>query len=135
MAQTPDVQDIGLDRTANWKWKVKPIKGGPHKLHAQVEILVRGPDGQLVNGPDGTPKTLDSYDRYVAIKVEVGTGRGFMNALRNAADAGDLLGTLFRSWEKTLLALAALITALGAVLMAVRKLRGTKRPGRRRKKG
>lgn len=97
------LQQTGADKTASWQWNVRPLTDGDHSLHARIEILKRKPDGSY--------ETLDDYTRRVSVRVRVGTWEGFLNALRNAATLGDVLGTLFRSWEKTLLALGALLIA------------------------
>ena len=124
---TSDVQDLGFDRTANWKWQVMPLTDGRHRLQALVEVLVLGPDRQPMKNPDGTFRTQDKFDRYVDIEVEVGTWRGFLNAINNASDLGDKLGTMIRSWDKTLIALIGLIGTIGALVAAVRKLLGIRK--------
>jgi len=124
-AQSPATQPTGADRAASWQWSVRPLRGGSHALVALVEILERQPDGSLT--------TVDNYKRRVPVKVRVGTWKGFLNALRNAAGLGDALGTLFRSWEKTLLALTALIAAAAALWAAIRKLKGGSEPRRARR--
>ena len=113
--QSPAEQNTGADRAASWQWMVKPLKGGDHSLVAQVEVLEREEDGSL--------RAVDTYKRRVAIKVRVGTWKGFLNALRGAASFGDLLATLFRSWEKTLLGLTALIAAAVGLWAAIRQLK------------
>jgi hypothetical protein len=136
MLQSPSVRNIGLDRTASWQWKVKPINAGKKlSLFATVEILERGPDGQPIRRANGDYKVLDDYTRQVDIRVRVGTWAGFLNAVRNAVSLGDLLGTLFRSWEKTLAALTALIAAAAALWAAIQKLRkgDAARPAKRKR--
>ena len=115
--ESPDVQETGADRTASWQWSVKPLAGGAQSLVARVEVLERQQDGTL--------RAADTYTRRVEVRVRVGTWRGFLNALREASNFGDVLATLFRSWEKTLLALTALIAAGVALWAAIRKLKKT----------
>ena len=120
-AQSPATQPTGADRAASWQWSVRPLRGGTHSLVALVEVLEKH--------PDGSETTVETYKRRIAVKVRVGTWKGFLNALKGAAGLGDLLGTLFRSWEKTLLALTALIAAAAALWATIRKLRKGGEPG------
>jgi hypothetical protein len=114
-AKTDAVQTTGRDRRASWQWDVKPLTDGERTLYAKVEVLKRNPDGSL--------EATETRTRHVAVKIEVGTWAGFLIALKNAASLGDVLTTLFASWEKTLGALAALILALVGVIVAAKKLR------------
>lgn len=111
------LKKLGLDQAATWQWNVKPLTDGERELTAKVEV-------HRIN-PDGSAETLDEYTRRVEVRVRVGTWQGFMNALTNASSLGDALGTLFRSWEKTLLALAALLVAAFTVAKVI-KSRGGK---------
>lgn len=113
-AKTDAVQTTGRDRRASWQWDVKPLTDGERTLYAKVEVLKRNPDGSL--------EATETRTRHVAVKIEVGTWAGFLIALKNAASLGDVLTTLFASWEKTLGALALLIGAFGGVILAWRKL-------------
>lgn len=110
-AKTEAIQSTGMDATASWLWDVRPLTDGTHTLHARVEVLKRNPDGGL--------DTLDAYTRRVSLRVKVKTWQGFANALQNASTAGDLFATLFRAWEKTLVALGALIAAGLALWAAI----------------
>jgi hypothetical protein len=105
------LQNTGPDRTASWQWDVKPKTDGKHRLIARVEVLKPASQGKY--------EILDQYTRRVGVTVRVGTWTGFLNALQNASSLGDALATLFRSWEKTLLALAALILAGYVVWRAI----------------
>jgi len=116
--QSPDVQETGGDLAASWQWSVKPLNGGNHALIARVEVLDKQPDGSLI--------ASETYTRRLQVTVHVGTWQGFLNALKGAASFGDLLGTLFGSWGKTLTALTALIAAAAALWAAIRKLRKPK---------
>jgi len=116
--QSPDMQETGADRAASWQWSVKPLDGGSHALVARVEILEKQADGSFL--------PAETYTRRVAVNVRVGTWQGFLNALRGAATFGDVLGTLFSSWGKTLTALTALIAAAVVLWAAIRKLRQPK---------
>ena len=116
--QSPDVQETGADRAASWQWSVKPLSGGSHALIARVEVLEKQADGSLL--------ATETYTRRLAVTVHVGTWQGFLNALKGAASFGDLLGTLFGSWGKTLTALTALIAAAVGLWAAIRKLRKPK---------
>jgi len=110
--KTPAIVRPGADNSASWLWNVSPKRDGTQSLQAQVEVL------QLV---DGKYVPVESKTRQVSVKVRVGTWQGFMNALKNAASLGDVLTTLFNSWEKTLGALAALIGAIFGIPLAIRK--------------
>jgi len=116
--QSPAVQETGADRAASWQWSVKPGRGGAHELIARVEVLDKQPDGGLL--------VAETYTRRVPVEVKVGTWKGFLNAIKGAASFGDLLATLFKSWEKTLLGLTALIAAAVGLWAAIKKLRGTR---------
>lgn len=101
--KTDAVQSLGLDKSASWQWDLSPkTRDGTFTLHAKVEVL-RG------------DKVIEAYTRRVSVRVEVGTWESFLQALRNAASLGEVLETLFRAWERTLLALAGLIAAAGIV--------------------
>ena len=130
---TPEIQELGTDRTANWKWQVMPMTDGRHKLQALVEVLVLGPDGQPLKKPDGTYRVQDRFDRFVDVDVEVGTWRGFLNAIDNAANLGAKLDTMGRAWDKTLITLVGLIGTIGTLIAAVRKLFGKGKPRRKKK--
>ena len=125
--QSSDVQQTGLDRTASWQWNVKPLYRGAHGLVAKVEVLKKEEDGSLT--------VVDSYTRRVEVVVKVGTWKGFLRALAEASSLGDALGTLFRSWEKTLLALTALIGAAVGLWAAIKKLRKKSDGGAERQDG
>jgi hypothetical protein len=124
--QNPDqeIQELSPDKTAAWFWNVKPLKPGTFTLVARVQALVRGPDGELVKGPDGKLKGRVYPPSMVDVQVRVGTKTKALNAIGNASSFGDAFAALFKSWEKMLIALAALIAAVGGVWAAVRKLRG-----------
>ena len=111
-AKTNAVQMIGNDLASTWLWSVRPHKGGKERLDALVEVG-RMEGNKFV--------AADSYTRHVPVRVKVGTWKGFLNALQNASTLGDALSTLFNSWDKTLIALTALITAIGGLVMAIRK--------------
>ena len=116
--QSDPIQDTGIDRTATWQWKVKPLGGGSTTLFARVEVGRRQPDGSL--------SVAKTYTRRVAVRVHVGTWKGFLNALKSAASLGDLIGTLVGSLGKTLTAIAAMITAGPTVWLAIRSWRKRK---------
>ena len=112
---TPAVQDIGRDRAHMWQWNLKPLHDGIHKLSARVESGGKRSDGSF--------QAWDSPTRQVSIRVKIGPWDGFVRAVTRASTAGDLLATLFASWEKTVTALIALIIALGALRLAIRHWR------------
>jgi len=116
--QSDPIQDTGMDRSATWQWKVKPLGGGDATLFARVEIGERRPDGTLA--------VAKTYTRRVAVRVEVGTWKGFLNALKSAATLGELLGTLVGSLGKTIAAIAAMITAAPTIWFAFRSWRKRK---------
>ena len=111
-AKTNAVQMIGNDLASTWLWSVRPHKGGNERLDALVEVG-RMEGNKFV--------AADSYTRHVPVRVRVGTWKGFLNALKNASTLGDALSTLFTSWDKTLIALTALIGAVGGLIVAIRK--------------
>ena len=110
--KTSAVQVIGNDLASTWLWSVRPHKGGNATLDALVEVG-RMEGNQFV--------ASDSYTRHVPVRVKVGTWKGFLAALQNASTLGDALSTLFNSWGKTLIALTALIGAVGGLVLAIRK--------------
>jgi hypothetical protein len=120
-AKSAAVVMTGRDRDASWQWDVKPLTGGARTLYAAVEVLQRNPDGSLARNPDGSLVATEAKTRRVEVKVKVGTWKGFLIALQNAASLGDVLSTLFSAWQKTLIALAALITAAWGVVWAIKK--------------
>ena len=117
--QSDVTQETGTDRAASWQWMVKPLRGGSHALIAQVEVLERRPDGSTVSA--------ETYKRRLAVKVRVGTWQGFLNALKGAATFGDVLGTLFGSWGKTLTSIAAMVTAVPTIWLAIQAWRKRKK--------
>ena len=116
--QSDPIQDTGIDRTATWQWKVKPLSGGSSTLFARVEVGTRERNGTLT--------VVKTYTRRVAVHVHVGTWKGFLNALKSAASLGDLIGTLVGSLGKTLTAIAAMVTAGPTVWLAIRSWRKRK---------
>lgn len=116
--QSDPIQDTGIDRTATWQWKVKPLGGGTATLFARVEVGERERNGSLT--------VSKTYTRRVAVHVHVGTWKGFLNALKSAASVGDLIGTLVGSLGKTLTAIAAMVTAGPTVWLAIRSWRKRK---------
>jgi hypothetical protein len=123
---TDAVQNTGRDLTQTWQWNVKPLHDGMHSLTARVEAGEPRKDGSF--------NARESRTRTVTIRVKIGTWEGFVRALGRASSLGDVLATLFASWEKTLLALGGLITAIGVVWTAIRKFRGKPILPRRRRK-
>lgn len=110
--RTQALQATGADLTTTWEWNVEPLTDGDHVLTAQVDVMRPSPRGGY--------STYDSYTRDVAIHITVGSWTAFVEAMRNATSVGDLFGTLFRSWQKTLLAFAAVIVAGFGVPAAIR---------------
>lgn len=119
-AKTPAVVITGKDKSATWVWDVKPLTGGERSLYATVEVLQRNPDGSLKKNADGSYVASMPKTRSASVEVKIGTWKGFLIALQNAASLGDVLTTLFSAWQKTLLALAALIGAVWAVRRAIK---------------
>jgi hypothetical protein len=105
-------QDTGADLAATWDWSVKPLSEGEQTLIAHVQVMMPDSHGNLA--------TYDQYDSHVAVRVTVGSWQGLLNALGNAKSLGDALTLLFKSWRGTLLALAALMVAVGVVIGAIR---------------
>ena len=109
-----ETKPLGPDESAAWQWQIRPKeKGGPFVLFAKVEVL---------NEPGAKPEILDDYSKRVPVNVQVGAGQGFVSAVREADTFGKLLSALFKTWETTLIALAALLAALAGVVTAVRNL-------------
>jgi len=117
--QSDAIQDTGADRTATWQWKVKPHNGGEATLYARVEVGDRKPDGSLA--------VVKTYTRRVAVRVKVGTWKGFVGAIKSAASVGDVVGTLVGSIGKTITAIAAMITAGPTVWLAIQAWRKRKK--------
>jgi hypothetical protein len=110
---SPELQQTGHDKSAAWLWNVTPkARDGNHILYARVEVFAQW-GGKLV--------IFDEYTRRVAVRVRIGTWSAFLNGIREATTLADLVATLFRSWEKTFLALAGLITAIVGVWVLVRR--------------
>jgi hypothetical protein len=118
-----EIQDLSPERTAAWLWIVTPLTNGPQTLTARVQALVRGPDGELVKGPNGKLKGPFYPPRSIDIDVQVGAKKKVLNAIGDASSFGDAFTGLFKSWEKMLIALAALVAAAGGVWAAARKLK------------
>jgi hypothetical protein len=116
--QSEPIQQTGRDQAATWQWKVKPVHGGNGTLVAQVEVGDRRPDGSFA--------ATETYTRRVEVQVHVGSWKGFLSALKNAASLGDVLGALLGSLGKTLTAIAAIITAGPTVWLAIRSWRKRK---------
>ena len=124
--KTKAVVITGKDKSATWLWNVRPLTGGARTLYATVEVLQRNPDGSLKENADGSYVASMNKTRSASVKVKVGTWKGFLIALQNAASLGDVLSTLFAAWQKTLMALAGLITAIWVVWRAIK---GRGKPG------
>jgi hypothetical protein len=97
------LQQTGADLAATWQWDVNPRASGTHTLIAQVDVLRPIADGKF--------QIFNRYSRRVSVQVGVGTLRGALNGIRNAASVGDALTALFKSWSAMLLALGAFIVA------------------------
>ena len=115
VAKTPEVQALGLDKSATWQWNVSPSSGGDLELTAHVAPL------------DAQGENLDDYTKYVTVHARVGGYQSFLSGVRNATSAGDVLTALFKSWREALVALAALIAA-AFVVRRVIKNRGADTP-------
>ncbi|MEA1013199.1 hypothetical protein [Sphingosinicella sp. LY1275] len=104
-------QPLGRDERASWAWDVTPLKeGGDFTLFAEIEVL------------DAAGHPLDSYKKRVPVAVDVDWWRSFVALAERAETGSDLLRAVVRSWETTLLAIAALLAALAGVAVGVRKL-------------
>jgi hypothetical protein len=129
-SQNPDqeIQDLSPEKTAAWFWNVRPLKKGKFTLYARVEVLERGPDGQLVKGPDGELKSHSYPPRMVEVDVRVGRQEAVIGAIDSGKSIGEAFTGLFASWQKALTALAALIAAASAAWLAFRKFGKAKGP-------
>lgn len=119
---------LGRDRRESWQWEVKPKqREGEFTLFADVAIL---------ESMDAGARVLEAYPRRVKVNVRVGTWDGFLNAVGKAKSVGEILSTLFRSWETALISLTALVVALGGLIVALRNLgpKGRERRTARREK-
>ena len=113
-ATSAEEQELGADNSAVWTWNVTPLKkGGPFTLQANVTVI----------GGDG--RTIDTYSRTVPVTVNVDKWNGFVDTMDKAKTGSELFGGVFASWKSTLGTLAALLGAVGGVILALRKLRGT----------
>lgn len=118
-ATSAEEQLLGADNSAVWTWNVTPLKqGGPYTLQANVTVI----------GGDG--RTIDTYSRTVPVKVKVDKWNGFVDTMGKAKTTSELFGGVFASWKSTLGTLAALIGAVGGLVLAWRKLRGSIRGDR-----
>lgn len=107
-AQTPTEQKIGLDGRASWHWNVSPkTKSGAFTLVAHVQVLNEG-------------EVVDDYTRRVDLRVTVGRRQGIKEEIGFLKMVGEELGALFNSWQKALVALAALIAAGFTVWKVIR---------------
>lgn len=129
-----EIQQLSPDRTANWFWNIVPHKAGKFTLVARVQAVIVGPDGEPLRDAQRRPRGRFYPAQQVDVQVKVGAQQGVMNALENAKKVGEASEGLFSSWQKALVALAALITAAGGVWAAVRKLQGKPIRPRGRKK-
>jgi hypothetical protein len=115
-------------KRTSWQWAVKPKRKGEYVLRANVQVL----------RPLGGDKyeTVDDYTERVKVQVKVGNLNGIKQGLSDATTVGGLFTSLFKSWQGALVALAALITALGGVFLAIRNLgpKGKQRRARIRSK-
>ncbi len=107
---------LGPDRRATWHWDVIPKKRGKFILTAKVQVF-----------RDGEP--VDEYDAYVDVKVRVGRNETVKAEIGFWKMVGEEFTGLFDTWQKTLLALAALIGAGFAVIKVI-KSRGAAATGR-----
>lgn len=129
-----EIQQLSPDQSANWFWNVVPHKAGRFTLVARVQAVTVGPDGEPVRDAQGRLKGRFYPAQPVDVRVRVDSRQGAINAIEGGTSIGEALGTMFGSWQKALIALAALITAAGGVWAAARKLKGKPiRPGRRRR--
>jgi hypothetical protein len=103
-----------MDR-ASWSWSVIPLNPGSPTLRARVEILAQ-------RERQCSDRILDQYTERVPVQIRISRWRGFLRALGEAKNFGDVLAALFSSWEGAVAALAALLTALGT-LFGTMKLR------------
>lgn len=101
---------LGLDRRATWLWDIIPKKRGKFVLTAKVQVF-----------RDDVP--VDDYDSSVDVSVRVGRGDAVKEEFGFLKMLGEEFGGLFGTWQKTLVALAALIAA-GFAVWKVIKSRG-----------
>ncbi|OWV32832.1 hypothetical protein B5C34_04770 [Pacificimonas flava] len=115
----PLARDMGR---AEWRWTVLPEEPGIYTASVDVEVMEVAADGRC-----GTTR-LDRYEESVDLEISIGFWANFLRAVEEARNAGDLVSALFASWERALVSLAALITAAGGVLIAIRTFGRSRRP-------
>ncbi|HEX8527352.1 hypothetical protein [Allosphingosinicella sp.] len=119
-----------LSESASWRWSVIPTRPDKRvEVRAKVEVL------KLV-GDKCTSEQFDEYTKNVEVTVQIGWLRRLLVGLGEAKGAGDVFAAFAKSWETAMIALAALITAFGGVIAAVRGLgpKGRQRRAVRREK-
>ncbi|HEX8644913.1 MAG TPA: hypothetical protein VF702_13465 [Allosphingosinicella sp.] len=98
----------GPERTASWNWTVKPVGAeGPRTLRVVARPRLAAPGGPSAD--------LEEYEATASVRVTLRPGTRSLEAAKNATEQGE-------GWTKALAALAALVTAAGALFAAVRKL-------------
>jgi hypothetical protein len=103
---SPEQQDLFASDLGIWEWDVKPTAGGAQTLSLRTFVEAPDSDGKL------RPAATQIEDREIRVTVTLWD------------DVGDAM-TASEGWmkrgENWLIALAALIAALGAVWLAVRR--------------
>jgi hypothetical protein len=110
--QGPQQKTLAADRSEVWQWRITAKDAGPQKLLLTISVDA--------TGPDGTRSRYDLATKPIDIDVAV------TDAQRRDASAKALEDKLRRgtgvmgALEKWLLALGAVVVALGGVWIAVR---------------
>jgi len=61
-AITPETQAVSRTEDTRWRWEVKPVSEGQHRLHLTLSALIE------VEGST-TPRTIRTYDRMIVVDV------------------------------------------------------------------
>jgi hypothetical protein len=114
---------------ASWSWTILPKQAGRAEARALVEVL-QAADGRC------TSEAVDQYTEAVSMNFTIGRWRSFLDAVGSASNAGEVFSALFKSWEGALVSLTALVTAIGGLFLAIRKLgpKGRERRAARRER-
>jgi hypothetical protein len=101
------VRDLGASSRANWNWRITAKQGGNQPLYLTVRVKAVGRDGK--------PLELDLYQESREVTIRVTIWQWLEDVLTGFT-------SLFQTTEGAFKALAATLAALGAVVLAWRKI-------------